>query len=99
MAGRAGEPKGSPVPFARSSNPVSVRHPVWKRGAGSNRSKRSKTMQATSATGTPALAHVPGNVIAGYPLSTEEFAARNLVDANSIRARLSRTGTITESGR
>ena len=50
-------------------------------------------MQATSATGTPARAHVPGNVIAGYPLSTEEFAARNLVDANSIRARLSRTGT------
>ena len=50
-------------------------------------------MQATSATGTPALAHVPGNVIAEYPLSTEQFAERNLVDPKSVRARLSRTGS------
>jgi hypothetical protein len=50
-------------------------------------------MQATSATGTPARAHVPGNVIAEYPLSTAEFAARNLVDAKSVRVRLSRTGS------
>lgn len=48
-------------------------------------------MQATSATGTPA--HVPGNVIAEYPLSTEQFAERNLVDPKSVRARLSRTGS------
>lgn len=50
-------------------------------------------MQATSATGTPARAHVPGNVIAEYPLSTEQFAERNLVDPKSVRARLSRTGS------
>ena len=50
-------------------------------------------MQATSATGTPARAHVPGNVIAEYPLSTEQFAARNLVDPKSVRARLCRTGS------
>lgn len=50
-------------------------------------------MQATSATGTPAHAHVPGNVIAEYPLSTEQFAERNLVDSKSVRARLSRTGS------
>lgn len=50
-------------------------------------------MQATSATGTPARAHVPGNVIAEYPLSTEQFAERNLVDSKSVRARLSRTGS------
>ena len=48
-------------------------------------------MHATSATGTPA--HVPGNVIAEYPLSTEQFAERNLVDPKSVRARLSRTGS------
>lgn len=50
-------------------------------------------MQATIATGTPARAHVPGNVIAGYPLSTEQFAERNLVDPKSVRARLCRTGS------
>lgn len=50
-------------------------------------------MQAISATGTPARAHVPGNVIAEYPLSTEQFAQRNLVDPKSVRARLSRTGS------
>lgn len=48
-------------------------------------------MQATSVTGTPA--HVPGNVIAEYPLSTAQFAERNLVDPKSVRARLCRTGS------
>jgi hypothetical protein len=50
-------------------------------------------MHATISTGPPAHGHVPGDRLADYPLNTEQFAARNLVDAKSVRARLCRTGS------
>jgi len=34
MAGRVGEPQGSPDPRTRYANPARARHPDWRRGAG-----------------------------------------------------------------
>lgn len=46
-----------------------------------------------TATGTPAHALESGDILAQYPLTTEQFAARHGVKADSVHARLSRTGS------
>ncbi len=47
----------------------------------------------TTATGTPAHALEAGSIVAGFPLTTDEFAQRHRVKRNSVYARLCRTGS------
>lgn len=54
MAGRVGEPQGSPVPFSRYANPARARHPDWRRGAGFRPLKKEHRTMRHLASGTPA---------------------------------------------
>ena len=54
MAGRVGEPQGSPVPTFRYANPIRTRHPRLASEGGTQTANVGVSAMRTSATGTPA---------------------------------------------